>query len=162
IAAPVSTFLIFMSASVLTLIRRHRRQPDVKLWANLQRLRPLRFGLVYGVALALAYGLVVPAFWFFDRYEQPLGIFTLIAGVALLPEPGSLASVRSRRQLRGAVAALVLVEALAGARLLVVRPDPNGYLGIAQWADAQLAGSTVAAYQPGALYYWATRIRIVD
>ena len=127
----------------------------------MQRVRPLRFAAWYCAMLFLAYWLLIPAAWFFERYWQPIALFALIATVLMLPNGDDL-PLRSRQAMRGAVLVFVLFEATFALRFLVIQPKPNGYRSIALWVDQNLAGDTVGAFQSGALGYWAERVRVVN
>lgn len=163
ITAPLSTLVLLVSGIGATIVlRRLRPQPIGAIWFTFwQRVQPLRFGLIYGVMLLLAYGLLVPALWFFPRYLQPLALFVLIATVAAIPDLSHL-GLRKQRWLGTALALLLLAEVYSGARFLWLQPAPNGYLGIAQWVNHNLAGATVGSYQSGALSYWGDQITVVN
>lgn len=163
LTTPLSTLALLVSGLVATIIlRRVQPQPLRAIWSPfLQKVQPLRFALIYGLMLVLAYGLLVPALWFFPRYLQPLALFLLIGSVAIIPELSHL-SRRNQRLLGGALALLLLVEMVGGARFLWIEPTPNGYLGIAQWVNQNLAGATVGSYQTGALSYWGDRVQVVN
>lgn len=163
LTTPWSVLVLLVSGIVATIyIRRVRPQPMGALWSPvLQKVQPLRFALLYGILILLAYGLFVPALWFFPRYLQPLALFLLIGAVALIPDLTHLAR-RQQRLLGTALVLLLLVEIVGGARFLWLTPAPNGYLGIAQWVNSTLAGATVGSYQTGALSYWGDQVQIVN
>jgi hypothetical protein len=51
---------------------------------------------------------------------------------------------------------------MLSARFLVVQPTPDGYVTIARWVNANLAGQTVGMFQSGAAGYWADNVTIVN
>jgi hypothetical protein len=161
ITTPVSTLVLLISGIVFTLHFRMHGKANTWFITGLHSLRPLRFALFYGIGLVLAYGLLIQAMWFFPRYMHPLALFLLISSIIVLPNPGSLnLQIRSIHQVT--VAMFVLFEAIWSSQYIVMKPIPNGYFGIANWANTHLAGSIIGTYQPGALCYWGENIQVVD
>jgi hypothetical protein len=161
LTAPRSTLALLVGGIVVMLVHRRRGQPNQWLRAGWARMRPLRFAGFYAAVLFLAYWLYIPAYWFFDRYAHPLALFALLSSAQALPEPQALAP-RARRALVAVTLIGVLIEATLGVQLLVARPRPDGYLPLARWVNANLAGQTVGLYQSGAVGYWADRVTIVN
>jgi hypothetical protein len=160
LTGPRSTMLLLVVGVVSVLVLRLRSQPVRWPQRLRQHLRPLRFAAFYSIAMLLAYWLYIPAYWFFDRYLHPIAFFALLAGAIGLPDPHTLA-LRPRRVFGGLVLAFLLIEAAFSARYLLATPQPDGYLTIARWVQANMAGQTVGAYQAGAIGYWADQTQVV-
>jgi hypothetical protein len=159
LTAPRSTAVLVCAGVLALLLRRKHR--GLMLRAAAERLRPLRFAAFYSIALLAAYWLYIPAYWFFDRYLHPIALFALIAGIVAMPGLPNRAP-RFRRAASVAIGAFLLIEAAFSARFLLSQPEPDGYLTIARWADANLAGQTVGMFQSGAAGYWAQQITVVN
>jgi hypothetical protein len=162
LTTPLSN-LVLLIAGILAFVasrRRYRRKPQWLL-AGLQRLRPLRAGVIFCLLTLLAYWLYIPAYWFFDRYMQPAALFLLLFGVLMLPDPEALGA-RRRRALGWATVGTTALMAGLSLRLLITTPKVDGYLQVARWANQNLPGQNLASYQIGAIGYWAEGVRIFD
>jgi hypothetical protein len=160
ITAPRSTMLLLLVGVCSLIVLRRQKRAEQALRAWMQRLRPLRFAAFYSLAILLAYWLYIPAYWFFDRYLHPIALFALLAGVLSLPDPRTLVP-RWQQILNGAVALFLVLELAMSVRYLLITPQPDGYLTIARWVQANLPGQTVGAFQAGAIGYWADQVQVV-
>jgi hypothetical protein len=162
LTTPLST-LVLLIAGILAFVAGRRRYGRTPQWllTGLQRLWPLRAGLLFCLLTLLAYWLYLPAYWFFDRYMQPAALFLLLSSVLMLPDPAVLPA-QQRRALGGATLGLTALMATLSLRLLIARPEANGYLQVARWANENLPGQNLASYQIGAIGYWAEGVRIFN
>ena len=161
LSAPLSSGALVCAVLLVVIVRRFRGQPNHWLWESMQRLRPLRFAGIFALLFSAAYLLYIPAYWFFDRYAQPVAFFALVASAVFLPAPGVL-STQARRWFVGVTTVFLAFEVARGATLLVAQPAPDNYLGIGRWVNANLAGHTVGALQSGAIGYWGEGITVVN
>ncbi len=125
----------------------------------------------HALAIAAFYALHLPALWFFRRYLAPVSLLVTLlaaAGFARL-----LAGSARRRVALAALGVLLLAELGLSALHLVATPaqtpdeglhGAKGYREVARELVASLpAGTTIGAFQSGALaYYGAARIRVVN
>ncbi|NJO06901.1 MAG: hypothetical protein HC876_16040 [Chloroflexaceae bacterium] len=161
LSTPYSTMLLALGIVGTVLVRRRLKQPNDWLRQGWHRLQPLGFVLLCGLLMLLAYWLYISAYWFFDRYLHPLTLFITIALVVLLPAPALLLP-RMQRVYTSSLAVMLALQCGLSAWLLVAQPAPNGYLTIARWVNANLGGSTVGAFQVGAIGYWADDVEFVN
>jgi hypothetical protein len=159
---PTLTIPILLIALIVLIWYRWQKASISWTGVVAQRLRPLHFGMLYTAILFTVYWLVVPGYWYFDRYISPVSVFILPVIVVILPQPSIVTDRRWRMLLHVSLVVGLSILGYRSVSLLSVNPESNGYRKMALWIDTHLPGQTVAAYQAGAIGYWSTSVRVVN